>query len=500
MLLTGTAALAHAQVHASVSCAQLASNPALRALALTATTVPAGSLSALRGMDAHTMLRNVPEHCRVVAILQSVPDSRIQVEIWLPLPGAWNGKLLGTGNGGYSSNIDLPQFAEAMRRGFAVAASDTGHAGGSLTFGAGHPQKIRDWAYRSTHAMAETLRKVAAAYYGRSAQHAYFDGCSTGGQQALSEAERYPGDFDGIVAGDPGYDRIALNAMFLWSWLVTHPKDGPAFPAAKLPLLANKVVQECGGRDGYAPDVIADPEECHPRLETLRCSGADSANCFTSAELRQAETLYRGPRDAKTGTALYPGWPAGSERGWGAYFVGKPEPARLEFWRLWVFNNPNWDPRSFDFVRDRDAARAKLPYVDALDSNLRPFEQRDGKLLMYHGWSDPVVPPEDSIAYYQAVEKNFGASPAGFIRLFMVPGMYHCSGGPGATEFDPLTALDTWVTHGTAPDRILAEHRSDGQVDRTRPLCPYPQRAFWSGHGDRNEAASFACKDLRQER
>ena len=473
-------------------CANLPDSPSLRRLSLTAVMVTAGPVPLFPGVPGGPQ-ETAPEHCRVVAVLQPVADSRIQVEIWLPAPPAWNGKLLGTGNGGYSSMLFLPQMADALRRGYAVAGSDTGHEGDRLSFGAGHPEKIRDWAYRSTHVMAETLRIVAEAYYGRSAEHRYFDGCSTGGQQALSEAQRYPGDFDGIVAGDPGYDRIALNSMFLWSWLVTHPRAGTAFPAAKLPLLVHAAVQACGGRDGYAPDVIADPMECQPDLARMRCGGADATNCLTNAELHEAEELYRGPRDPSTGASLYPGWPPGSETGWGSYFVGKPEPARLEFWRLWIFGDPDWDPYRFHFMRDRDAARAKLPYVDATDSNLRAFRQRGGKLMMYHGWADPVVPPEDSINYYEAVEKNLGESPASFLRLFLVPGMHHCFGGPGATVFDPLAALDTWVTSGLAPVRIVAEHRTNGLVDWTRPLCPYPQRAVWSGDGKQAEASSFVC-------
>ena len=489
VLLLGSGFAAKAQASAA-ACEELSRSPAPGAQSMTASLVAAGPAPSFPGMPPQG---TVPEHCRVIAVMQPVPDSRIQVEIWLPDPSAWNGKLLGTGNGGYSSMIYAPQLAEAVRHGYAVAGSDTGHTGDSLTFGVGHPEKIRDWAYRSTHVMAETLRAVSAAYYGRSAKRAYFDGCSTGGQQALSEAQRYPDDFDGIVAGDPGYDRIALNGMFLWSWLVTHPEHGAAFPADKLLLLAHAVMQACGGRDGYAQDVIADPRECHPDLERLRCSGADGANCLTEAEIHEAEELYAGPHDATTGASLYPGWPAGSETGWGAYFVGKPEPARLAFWRLWIFDDPNWDPRSFHFVRDSDAARTKLPYVDATDSDLRAFRRQGGKLLMYHGWADPVVPPEDSIDYYEAVEKNLGTSPADFMRLFMVPGMHHCFGGPGATIFDPLAALDAWVTSGVAPERIVAEHRTNGQVDRTRPLCPYPQRAMWSGHGNQADASSFVC-------
>lgn len=361
ILLLTAVPFAWAQSSATSRCQDLSRDPALHAFSLTATLLPAAPAPRFPGMPPMKTPEITPEHCRVVALVQSEPDSRITVEIWLPLPTDWNGKLLGTGNGGYSSRIYAPQMDDAVRRGYAVAGSDTGHEGDALSFGVDHPEKIRDWAYRSTHVMAETLREIAKAYYGRGPRHAYFDGCSTGGQQALSEAQRYPADFDGIVAGDPGYDRIALNAMFVWSWLVTHPKNGPAFPPEKLPLLARAAIQQCGGRDGYAPDVIADPPACHPNLARLRCDGGDSTNCLTDAELHEAETLYKGPSDPTSGVSLYPGWPPGSELGWGAYFVGKPEPARLAFWRQWVFDDSQWDPRNLQFVRDRDAARRKLP-------------------------------------------------------------------------------------------------------------------------------------------
>lgn len=483
----------------SVQCAELASRLSAQDRSVSAEYVHAGSVPSLSG-TRETSDKAVPEHCRVVLAARPTADSRIRVEIWLPTAQAWNGRLLGTGNGGYSSNLFLPQMADALRRGYAVAGSDTGHEGDSLDFGIGHPERIRDWAYRSTHVMAQTARQVVSAYYGSVPKRAYFVGCSTGGQQALSEAQRYPKDFDGIVAGDPGNDRIALNAMFLWSWLITHPSDAPPFPASKLSLVSDAVIKECGGQDGYSFDVVADPQSCHPNLSDLRCKAARaSKDCLTEDELHQIEQLYEGPRDPKIGSQLFPGWPPGSEIGWKFYFVGRPEPARLEFWRQWIFQDPSWDPYSFAFKRDRDIARSKLPWVDATSPNLRKFRSRGGKLILYHGLADPVVPPEDSVEYYKSVQHALRASPSDFMRLFLVPGMFHCGGGPGATEFDPLEALDQWVRTGEAPEQITASHRIDGRIDRTQLLCPWPRRAVWSGKGDRNSAASFVCKVSSQE-
>ncbi len=487
--LSVTSSFSLAQANQSV-CEQLSGDARLQSLSIVASSMTPGQSSlAFPGQQPGV----TPEYCKVVASIQPTNDSQIQVEVWLPSPGNWNGKLLGTGNGGYSSALSLPQMADALRRGYAVAGSDTGHQGDDLSFGAGHPEKIRDWAYRSTHVVAETAKHVVEVYYGRRAQHSYFSGCSTGGQQALSEAESYPDDFDGIVAGDPGYNRISLNSMFVWSWQVTHPENAAPFAVSKLPLLSRAVILACSGQNGVADGVVADPRKCHPVLTALRCGVNQQQDCLTDAELRQAEELYRGPRDASTGAQLYPGWPPGSEPGWGSYFVGKSEPARLEFWRLWVFDDPQWNPRSFQFARDRARALGKLPFVDATASDLRAFRQHGGKLLMYHGWADPVVPAEDSIDYYESVRKDLGSSPDNFMRLFLVPGMYHCGGGPGTTLFDPLDAIDHWVLSGVAPQSILAAHRTDGKQDRSMPLCPYPEKAFRIGNGNPDQASSFAC-------
>lgn len=475
------------------TCESLAKDPRLNGLPTSATDVPEGPLPVFPGAPNSVLAATVPSHCSVTAIATPTADSRIQIQIWLPTPETWNGKLLGVGNGGYSSNLFLPQMAEALRRGYAVAGSDTGHQGDDLSFGEGHPEKIRDWAYRSTHEMAQVARRVAEAYYHRPATHRYFSGCSTGGQQALSEAERYPEDFDGIVAGDPGYDRVSLNAMFVWSWLVTHPEGDEPFPPSKLPLLADSAIKSCDAKDGIVDGVIGDPFACHPDLQAIRCQNASRANCLTDQEEREVEELYRGPQNPKTGEELYPGWPPGSERGWGAYFVGKSEPARLEFWRQWIFEDSNWNPRHFDFQRDRDMAISKLPFVDATSTDLRNYQRSGGKIILYHGLADPVVPPEDSIHYYDGVERQVGPSTPGFLRLFLVPGMYHCAGGPGTSVFDPLESLDDWVTKGDAPDSILAVHQTGGKPDRSRPLCSFPQQAHWLGHGDISDATNFQC-------
>jgi feruloyl esterase len=438
----------------------------------------------------------LPAHCAVRVFTPTSSDGGVTSEIWLPDAAGWNGKLLGTGNGGYASALSYRQMAEALQRGFAVAGSDTGHEGDGLAFGTGHPEKIRDWAYRSTHVLAEDAKAVMAAFYGKAPAHAYFAGCSTGGQQALSEAQRYPQDFDGIVAGDPGNDRILLNADFVESWLTTHPANGPSFPASKLAMLSKAVLAACDKQDGLADGIIGDPRKCSFDPHALVCkASADTASCLTDSEASMAQALYDGPLRKADGQRMFPGWPRGSEAGWGPYLISPAKPVRLEFWGDWVFAEGGFDVRAFNAPVAVAKARAKFPYVEAIDPDLRAFQRRGGRLLLYHGWADAVVPPEDTIGYYERVKQLLGSETEVSIRLFMVPGMGHCAGGPGATTFDAVGAIDQWVTGTVVPDSISAAHESDGKPLFERPLCPYPKSGQWDGKGDPAQASSFRCME-----
>jgi feruloyl esterase len=460
-----------------------------------AVAVPAGPFSPNRGGGrGGGAQRAFPAFCRVAAVARPVADSEIHVEIWLPESGAWNGKLLGTGNGGYSGDLGYVDMERGLRLGYAVAGSDTGHEGGDLKFGLGHPEKINDWAWRAVHVMTNTAKLVMRSYYGRFAAHAYFSGCSTGGQQALTEAQRFPDDYDGILAGAPGNNRVRLNIGFLWSWLAANGSAASSLPASKLPLLHKAVVTACDALDGVKDGIIGDPRACHFDPAALECRGEDAADCLTKGQVAAVRAIYDGAKNPRTGDRLYSGWAPGSEAGWTGYFVGQREPARLDFWRYWVFDDPNWDFRSFDFDRDVAYADSRMEFLTANDPELKRFQRRGGRLLIYQGWADPVVPPEDTIRYYETVVRaaGEGAAPA-VARLFLIPGMGHCSGGPGPSTFDGLGALDSWVTQGTAPSRIVATHSTNGAVDRSRPLCPYPQTPRWKGAGSTDDAASFEC-------
>lgn len=434
----------------------------------------------------------LPAFCLVKAVSKPTSDSEIHIEVWLPVAKEWNGKFLGTGNGGYSGALGYRAMEGALRQGYAAAGSDTGHEGEDLSFGISHPEKVDDWAWRATHVMTKTAGLTIRSYYGRFAAHSYFAGCSTGGQQALTEAQRFPDDYDGIVAGAPGNNRIRLNVGFLWNWRVLHRDGAEPLPASKLSMIHTAVVAACDALDGIKDGLISEPRRCTFDPGALLCKGADQATCLTESQVSAVRRIYDGARNARTGARIFAGWERGSETGWGAYFVGHTEPARIEFWRYWVFSDPNWDPDSFDFDKDVAYADAQLGAISANDSNLTAFREHRGKLVMYQGWADPVVPPEDVIRYYESVGRTMGAV-ADFYRLFMVPGMSHCAGGAGPDSFDALGALDQWVTQGIAPDRIIASHSTNGKVDRTRPLCPWPQVARWKGSGSTDDAAQFVC-------
>ena len=454
----------------------------------------------------------VPRFCRVQAVAHPSPDSEIHFEVWLPPAETWNGKFLGVGNGGYTGRISYGSLENGIALGYATASSDTGHTGSDLRFGAGHPEKIIDWSYRATHVTAEHAKLILRAYYGKPQQHAYFNGCSTGGEQALQEAQRFPQDYDGILAGDPGNDRIELNAAFLWSHLATHSQGKAILDDAALELLHHAALEACAAAGDLKERVIFDPLHCHFDPSSLLCAPGRHEGCLSAAQIEAARKVYQGPSNPRTGAKIMAGWEPGSEvtapgdySGWRDYVLHGDEPARLDFWRYWVFENPRWDWHSFDFDRDITYAEKKLPAVNADSPDLLAFKARGGKLIVYHGWVDPVGPPRDSIDYFEKVQSFVGGRTVAldFFRLFLVPGMSHCNGGPGYLlaggarggdepddvprwpdpdpEHDVLSALDHWVQEGVAPEQILAFHTDPDGHSRTMPVCAYPKVALAKG-------------------
>ena len=482
------------------ACASLAALTIPSITIKTAELVPAGSYTPPGPQQTATMR---PAHCRVEATARPTSDSEIKFEVWIPPVDAWNGKLEGVGNGGYNGAIGYAAMAAGLGRGYAVASTDTGHTGDDMKFGQGHPEKIVDWAYRAMHVTTEAAKLIVRNAQGRFADRSYFVGCSSGGHQALTEAQRYPDDYDGIVAGDPANNRIRQTFGFLNSWLATHGADGkPLLSAAKLALVTKSAVDACDAVDGLKDGLIDDPRRCHFDPVKLLCKSGDEPTCLTQAQVDAARAMYDGTKNPRTGETIYTGWPRGSEgfgesaiQSWRQYVVDPPEPMRVGFFRYFLFHDPGWDYRTIDWEKDLAYAEQKLPYMSAVDHDLTPFKKRGGRLIMYTGWADPVVPPQDTVAYYDAVVKTMGGleRTREFYRFFLAPGMGHCSGGPGPNQFDALTALEQWVEKGAAPDKLIASHTTSGKVDRTRPLCMYPQVARWKGTGSSDEAANFQC-------
>jgi len=460
------------------------------------TFAPPGAGAEAAAAAAPALLATLPAFCRVAATLTPTTDSDIKIEIWLPASG-WNGKLQAVGNGGWAGTISYPAMADALRRGYATTSTDTGHSEPGGAFTLGHPEKFIDFAYRSEHEMTVAAKAVVNAYYGSAPKYSYWNGCSTGGRQGLAEVQRYPNDFDGVIAGAQANPRTHLNAWHL-SLVNAALKDPAAFiPREKYPAIHRAVVNACDALDGVKDGLISDPTRCHFDPQVLACSKGDGHGCLTARQVETARTLMRPAKNSR-GEEVFPGYAPGTELGWGAIVSG-PEPTALtiDHYKYVVFKDAAWDWRTFDIDRDvATADKVDNGTINAIDPNIQPFTGRGGKLLMYHGWADQLVAPGTSINYYNSVVKALGgvSKTASSVRLFMVPGMGHCRGGDGPNTFDAVTALERWVELGQAPDQMVASHSTNGVVDRTRPLCPYPQVAVYKGTGGTDDAANFVCR------
>jgi feruloyl esterase len=479
--------LAPAVLHAA-TCDSLTGLSIPKVAVTVAQSQAAGSFELPGGARAQPGL---PAFCRVAITLRPTSDSDIRAEIWLPTSG-WNGKLLAVGSGGWGGAIGYGALADGLRRGYATVATDDGHESQGASFLVGHPQKLIDFAYRAEHDMTVAAKSLVKTFYAREPRHSYWSGCSGGGREGLLQAARYPDEFDGIVAGDPA--DVRRNAWAL-SLAVRTFKDPPSrIPPEKYPMIHQAVLAACDAQDGLKDGLISEPERCHVDFAALECKGADGPACLTHPQVESAEAII-SPAKSSGGEVLFPRLEPGTELRWGR-LAGGPEPGELflDQFRYLVYPAARWDWHTFEL--DRDAAKAHAINKDVLELNpqLTGFAQHGGKLLMYHGWADQQVAPGASIQFYESASR-LGPKPAdGWIRLFMAPGMAHCAGGEGPSEFDALGALEHWVEQGSAPAQILAAHRTAGHVDRTRPLCPYPQVARYEGSGSIDDGANFACR------
>ena len=438
----------------------------------------------------------LPAFCRVTATLAPSSDSDIKAEFWLPAAN-WNGKLQVVGNGGYAGVISYPAMAKAVSQGYAAASTDTGHTGGSGAFAQGHPEKLVDFGYRAVHETTVQAKAIVKAFYAAEAKRSYWNGCSTGGRQGLMSAQKFPGDFDGIVAGAPANYMSHLQPWSLWVPKALHESEESYIPPAKYPVLHRAVLQACDALDGVKDGVIEDPTRCHFDPKTIECTGADTSTCLTPAQVTAARKVYSDAVNPRTGARIFPSLEPGSELGWSG--LGGPQPMGIpvDTFRYIVYANPAWDWHGIDF--DKDVAAVEKTFkdvVDAVNPDLSPFFGRGGKLLLYHGWNDQLIAPRNSIDYFNAVSYTLGTAKAEeAMRLYMVPGMNHCSGGDGTSNFDMMPVLERWVEQGQAPLRVVA---SRSAPNRTRPLCPYPQVAVYKGTGSTDEEANFVCSVPRQ--
>ena len=493
----------------------------LSELKLTNTTITAaqsmapGAFTPPGSTAAYTDLSSF---CRVTGVIKPTADSDIKFEVWMPSTG-WNGKFHGIGNGGFAGSISYSWMAGAVARGYAAASTDTGHTTSDASWALGHPEKIVDYGHRAIHEMTEKAKAIIGAFYGSAPKRSYFASCSNGGRQALMEAQRYPNDYDGLIAGAPANYFTRILTGFAFNLQALHADQESYIPPTKLKAIETAALASCDARDGVSDNVLDDPTKCGFDPSVLLCKGADSNDCLTEKQIAVLKKIYAGPRTSK-GEQIIPGFVPGGETGPGGWstWINPADPKRAaqfffstQAFANMVYNDPKWDLKSFNLERDSKLADEKLASnLNAIDPNLKAFKARGGKLILYHGWNDAALPPVNTINYYQSVVGRMGKLEANsFVRLFMVPGLQHCFGGPGPDSFgamvtagqsdpqhDMTMALERWVEQGVAPDQIIASKRQGDAKSppvRTRPLCPFPQVARYKGSGSTDDAANFVC-------
>ena len=477
---------------------------------ISGTEMPAGTMQPPDG----PALKGLPAFCRVQGILRPTTDSEIHFEVWLPAQG-WNHRYLGTGNGGFAGSIAYQQMAGDLRRGSVTAGQDAGHKGEAedASWAYHHPEKVVDFGWRALHLTTERAKAIASAFYRTGIEKSYFDSCSDGGREALMEAQRFPEDFNGILAGAPAYNWTGLLTAGLDVNQRAHEDPAAFFPATKLPAITTAVLAQCDAADGLKDGIVSNPRRCGFDPASLVCKNGDAVTCLTPPQVGALKAIYAGGHDAE-GRVIFPGlMPGGEAGGWKGWVVNDtPTPSGYVqgFFRYMVTGDPTLNVLKVNVDEMGRLAKERTgAAVDATDPNLEPFLRRGGKLILYHGWNDPAISPVGTVDYYQAVQSRLGQGRAAKgVRLYLVPGMGHCAGGPGPSAFgqlgipttgpDPFaafTALEGWVEEDKAPGNLLAtQYAEGGTVARTRPVCAYPAEAVWDGKGNAADAASFRCE------
>jgi len=481
LLLTGVSCLGSAQFASAEDCMALKQLQFHKARVTLVKLENAGTLAPLLDQE-DTTLR---EFCRVVVQAKPSARSNVQIEVWLPLHG-WNSRLLGLGSGGFGGIIEYGQLSDALRGGYVAATTDMGTSPASPTQAdalIGEPEKWKDFGYRATHTMTVIAKRLVVTFYGKGAEFSYFSGCSTGGQQGLQEAQRFPADYDGIVSGAPAYARTRLHTAILWNYRELSSGVNAGFTHAKLALLSTAMLHACGTYVEESSLVqVINPAACVFDPELLRCTKANEENCLSSEDLNIIKRVHAGPK-TPSGRQIYPGLAWGSEAGWNlppAQKNGQTVPFASIFRWVWGLS---WKWTSFDFDGDVVTLDQRLgPWLNATDPDLAKFRQLGHKMLLYHGWADPLVAPQGSIDYFEQVMKKgerSGTQPlvVSSTRLYMIPGMAHCGGGTGPAHLDLLPSLRAWVESGVVPEKITVAPFQKGAPSGTQLLCPYPVQA-----------------------
>ena len=444
--------------------------------------------------------------CRVTGYSEPAEQSHIGFEVWLPRADHWNGKYLGIGTPGFVGFISYRALGRNVQKGYATASSDTGHVDvdtpgeAPTTEWGGIRDKVIDWGHRGQHETTVIAKQLAKTYYGTPVKYAYWNSCHEGGNQALTELQRYPEDFDGIVAGDPAHYITHLQSVteLVTLTLVGDGAGTPSFfPKEKYPVLHRAVLDACDTLDGVRDNIIDDPTRCHFDPATIQCpSYKDETSCLTAAQVDAVKKVYAGGR-FEDGTLIYPGYEPGSELSWN--FLGRgpgPFEASTGFFANMVYPNENWDYHTFDVARDARTAEARIgSIVDANDPNLKPFREHGGKVIMFAAWEEAAIPPRGLLNYYQSVVDTMGglAKTQKFARLFMPAGLGMCPGFFDPDSFDTQKAIEQWVEQGKAPDTIMGKNKVGQVVHRTRPICAWPKVSIYKGHGDTNKAVNYSC-------
>jgi feruloyl esterase len=537
------AVVAGALPAAAATCESLATLSLPHATITAAQSVTGGSFTPPGSTIA---LTGLPQFCRVAGFSAPTSDSHISFETWIPMGSSWNGKYEQLGCGGFCGSIGYSGLAAAIQRGYASAATDDGDTTGGLpTFALGHPQRIIDFGYRALKETTDKSKAIIAAFTGQRPHRSYFAGCSDGGREALMEAQRFPDDFDGIIVGSPANAWTHLFAGFIWNEQALLDDPASYVPASLLPVVTKAALAKCAGQDGgIASDLfLNDPRDCHFDAASVQCkAGQDPSTCLSAAQVQTVKKIYGGLHDPRTGKLIFPGYEPGTEANpanWPAWIIGASRAADLSgnlsagealqeffgngFFADFVFQNPSFDFRTFNFTSDLAVADNGVgKIVNSIDPDLRPLNRHGTKMIHYVGWADSAIAPMNSVNYYNAVrdvlrgearrDRDGGSLEEiqEFYRLFMVPGMAHCGGGDGPNAFgngvngpvvdadhDLLKSLEQWVEHGVAPQKIIAtkfigDNPASG-IAFQRPLCPFPQIARYKGVGDPTNANSFKC-------